>query len=269
MNIAVLFTGQIRPNDTIVENIKFLFSNFNDVHIDYFCTTWYQSDVDYKSIERLFDFKIFDIETYNQYTTQFIKDYDNYEDHCKTYKSDDAIYNIRSETDRLNGVWKNVPIIFYKLQRGIKLIEKYQLTNRIKYDLVVRIRWDLKFYTPFDVESIKTTVENNLLGVYVHSIDEYKRYASMFPVQNDNFSYHQYVDGWVDETLYYGSLSSIKNFSNIYDEYYNICKDTNCWIVHVILKEYIKRSNIKIIMPHVIIGFKDMIIYHYYHNISE
>lgn len=271
MKIAVLFTGQIRPNDNdnIGENIQFLFSNLKGVDVDYFCTTWYQSNMNYSMIESMLNFKIFDIETYNQYTTQFVKDYNKFAEHCENYKTDNKEYILRSDHDRVNGVWKNIPIIFYKLQRGIKLIEQYQLLNNIKYDMIFRLRWDTTFHKQFTSDHINKVIENNLLGVYVHSFVDYVKYyekASWLPENNhDNFLYHKYIDGWVDETIYYGNFVTMQKLSNIYDEYYNVCKYTNCWIVHIILKEYIKLHNIKTIVPEVTISLKNSMIYHYYH----
>jgi hypothetical protein len=270
MNIAVLFTGQIRINHDVVENIKFLFSELNDVNVDFFCSTWHESNIDYKSIETLFNFKIFDVETYNQYTTQFVENYDKFSEFCIIYKNNDPDYISRSEHDWMNGVWKNVPIVFYKFNRSIKLIEKYQELNNIKYDLIVRVRWDIIFDNKLSLEHINEVVYNNKLAVYTHSISEYTNvYEKMNIVwpelyNTENLGYHKYVDGWVDETVYYGNPFVMKLFSNIYEEYFEICKNRNCWIVHVILKEYLRKINIQTIIPKLIILLKNTRIYHYY-----
>lgn len=270
MNIAVLFTGQIRLNHDISENIKSLFSELNNINVDFFASTWYESNIDYKSVENLFNFKIFDVENYNQYTTQFIKDYDKFSEFCINYKNECVNYNSISEHDRVNGVWKNIPMIFYKLNRGIKLIEKYQELNNIKYDLIIRIRWDAIFTNKLTKDHIEDIVYNNKLAVYIHSISEYSKvYSKMHNVWSElynplNLEYHEYIDGWVDETVYYGNPSVMKLLSNIYEDYFEICKNKNCWIVHIILKEYLKKVNIQTIIPKLIILLKNTRIYHYY-----
>jgi hypothetical protein len=265
MNIAVLFTGEIRITHDVVQNIKYLFSDLTDVNIDFFCTTWYKKDIDIRTIQELFEFKIFDVETYNKYTTQFVKNYKDFEKFVDSYKNEDYEYNLRSDHDRLSGVWKNVPVIFYKLNRGINLINEYQRVNNINYDLILRLRWDAKFTSKLSRNHLEEVITDNKLGVYIHSFEQYESVKDRLPNYSiDNLHYHKYVDGWVDETIYYGNPAVMNIFGDVYNTYYDICVSKNCWIIHVILKEYINQLKIHTIIPNVGIELKNMLIYHYY-----
>jgi hypothetical protein len=266
MNIAILYTGQVRVSHSFEErldSIKNLFKNFSDDNIDFFCTTWYEDNIDFKKMQSVFSFKVFDIETNNDYTTQFVKDHENFRNFCENYASNDVDYCNYSERDRLCGAWKTLPIVFHKLHRCVKIIEKYQKLNSVKYDLIFRLRWDADFGTSLERNHILEVISQDKLSVFKHSYDEYINKFKDSDTQ-ENIMYHKYVDGWVDETVYYSNMKTMILFTDVYNYYYDIAKNNNCWIIHVILQRYIYQTRLKTCIPRLRVGFKNRVIYHYY-----
>ncbi len=266
MNIAVLFTGQLRITHDIYQNVTHCLAKLTGCNIDYFATTWYEDGLNLKEFSDKFNFKIFDVETYNQYTTQFIKDYEEFESFCESYKNDDYDYQLSSESGRVNKHYRSVPLVFYKIHRGVKLVQSYEKLNGIKYDLILRLRWDCELKTQLEIDHLSDIVTNNKLAVYYHNVDEYISKKHLFKEMDTplNLRYHYYIDGWIDDTMSYSTPDIMYKLVDVYNEYLQIAKESNNWISHVIFREYIKKYNIPIQIPRVFIALRDRYIFNYY-----
>lgn len=250
MNIAILLTGQIRQYFDVKRNIHNLVSDLSDkCNIDLFCTTNFEPNIDFNKLQQDFNFKILDIETYDEYTSQFIKNHDEFINFCNLYKNDNPWYLRFSNRDWENKVWKNIPVIFHKLHRGMKLIQRYSEINSIHYDIVIRLRWDILLENKFSYEDMLEVYNTKNLYVYQQN---YKKYKEILEERESaaNTDYHKYVDGWVDETIFYGCYKTMSEYSNIYLEYIDIVRKYNTWISHEIFKYYSEQKNIKIDVPH-------------------
>lgn len=251
MNIAILLTGQVRQYFDVKSNINNLISALVDkCNIDLFCTTNFDSNIDFNKLQNDFDFKLLDIETYNEYTKNFINDHDQFINFCNFYKNNNADYLRFSNRDWENKVWKNVPVIFHKLHRGLRLIQKYSDIHGIQYDIVIRLRWDILLENSFSYEDILEVYHTKNLYVYQQNYIKYKEILEESE-SLANTEYHKYVNGWVDETLFYGCYNTMFEYSNIYFEYLDISRKYNTWITHEICKHYLEDKKINIDVPHI------------------
>lgn len=241
MNIAVLFTGQVRLNHSFKENIDFFLSDAN-YNFDFFCSTWFEENINYSNLQNLFNFKVFDVETYNSYTSFLIKDYENFHKFCLNYKSEDLQYKNYSHPGWIDASWKHSPTVFYKLYKGYNIINQYSLKNNKKYDLILRLRFDCFLRDKISNQELFESITDNCLHVFQH---DYNIYSTKFG-ENE---YFKYQNGWIDDTIFFGSMSVFESFSKIYYEYYNICEKENVWIIHLILKKYIETQKIKVKTP--------------------
>lgn len=260
MNIAILITGKLRRFHNFKKNINFLFEDCNNSNIDYFCTTNFENDVDFNSLQNEFNFKILDIESYNDSTVQFIKDADNFINFVENYKNDDLNYIRFAEQSRKDKSWYHMPCVLYKLNRGMKLIEYYQNKNNKKYDLIIRVRWDTFFVQKFEPHHLIEFKNSNSLYVYKH---DFKKYLSFNDYNESNIYYYKFIDDWVDEMLFYGNFDVMNRFKEIYNFYFDIAKENNVWITHKILKIFLDKNNIQTLNPTVKIGImrKDHLIH--------
>jgi len=260
MNIAILITGKLRRFHDLKQNINFLFEDIENVNLDYFCTTNFELDVDFKSLQDEFDFKILDVESYDENTIQFIKDANNFINFVENYKNEDPDYICFAEQSRKENVWYHMPVTFHKLNRGIRLIENYQIKNNKKYDIIIRIRWDTFFKNKFKKDHLLECKDSNFLYVYKHS---FEKYLKSIEYNESTVSYQKFVDDWIDEMLFYGNYKTMNIFKEIYNCYFDIAIKNNVWITHKILKIYLDIVNIQSLNPDVKIGImrKDRLIH--------
>lgn len=102
--------------------------------------------------------------------------------------------------------------MFYKIHQSYRLLEKYEIDNNVKYDVVVRFRPDLSLRLPIVSPLIDAVVENrNLIYVsYVNNVgfsDQFaigsryamKLYCSIWQQISlaNSFRYLPYLDPWV------------------------------------------------------------------------
>lgn len=246
MNVAFLITGQIRFNHNFKENINQFLSELIDVNVDFFCTTWYEENIDLKRLNEDFDFKVLDVETYNPYTSCFIKNYDEFQDFCLNYKNDDPVYKRHAHTSWLNKAWQNTPCVFYKIYRGYNIIEQYSLKNNKKYDLVIRLRSDCFLRDICSEHTLIHAIHSNKLCIYSHN---FQKFLHLHGENDVNVNYHKFIDGWIDETMFYCNMNTFKKFSNIYFDFFNIAKTENTWVIHLIMKHFLKKEMIDIKNP--------------------
>jgi len=248
MNIAILLTGQIRTYHDTLNNLRFLTENLKNHNIYFFCTTNFDENIDFNRLKSDFNFKIMDVESYNEHTLQFINDAQNFINFCESYKNDDPKYQQYGESSRNDRTWYHLPIILQKFYKGMYLIDSFQIKNKINFDLVIRTRWDVLFKTNFSEKNITDSSRSDDLFVYQQSYDKFVNST----VGRDNphqIDYHKYVDGWVDELFFYGKFNTMKKFSRVYFDYYNLAKKYNIWTTHEIFNKYVIENNIKLSTP--------------------
>lgn len=242
MNIAVLYTGQVRLYHDFKENIKYFLSDIN-ADVDFFCTTWYEENVDYKNLNNFFKFKVLDIETYNPYTSSFIKNYENFHNFCKNFINNDPFYLNYSHPGWIDKVWQHTPCVFYKLYRGFNIIKKYEELNNKKYDIILRLRFDCLLLNKISNDELIDSISDNKLHIFQH---DYEKYLKSRFLEND---YFKYQNGWVDDTIFFSNIRIFEIISELYNQYFDISTIENVWIIHLILKKYLKNKNIEMVSP--------------------
>ena len=248
MNIAILLTGKIRTYHNTLENLQFLTENLKNHNIYFFCTTNFEENIDFNKLKSDYNFKIMDVESYNDHTLQFINNAENFIQFCESYKNDNSDYNRFCESSRIDRTWYHMPVILQKFYKGMFLIDSFQIKNKIKFDLVIRTRWDVLFKTNFSEKNIIDSSKSENLFVYQES---YEKFINSVVGRNNsnNTEYHKYIDGWVDELFFYGRFNTMKKFSQIYFDYYNLAKKYNIWTTHEIFNKYVIENNISLSSP--------------------
>lgn len=235
MNIAVLLTNSIRINHDIIKNLEFFLSDLNreKINVDFFCTTWHENDIDFKYIKEMFDFKILDIESQNDYSNSFILKYDEYKNFCDHYVNEDILYKLYSEPNFKRGGGINSLYTVYKINRGFNLIKNYSFKNKIKYDLIFRTRWDLEF--------LNKITENHL----IEAKNKNGFFGRNMTVQIDpNLNFFYYTNNWICDDYFYANFETFEKITNLYNHYYEYSKKYNTWITHIWFREYLNDNSI-------------------------
>lgn len=235
MNVAILLTNSVRINHDVRENIKDFLSDLdNTINVDFFCTTWFNNELNFNDINNLFDFKILDIECQNDYSNSFILNYDNYKNFCNSYTNENPLYKLYSEPNFQAGGGINSLYTVYKIYRGYKLIENYSKKNNIKYDVVIRTRFDLEFLSKISIDQLIEAKNNDsFFG---------RNMKKEMDLSRDFFFY---TDNWICDDYFYANFETFKKIADLYFQYYEYSIKHNTWITHIWFKEYINDNNIK------------------------
>ena len=235
MNIAILLTNSIRLNHNIKENIDWFLSDLDlSVHtVDIFCSAWYTKDINLKEAENALDFKVFDLESQNEYTDSLMLNYENYNNFLNTYVNEDPLYNDYSKFNFTKGGGIHSLYAIYKINRGYNIIKSYSKKNNIKYDLILKTRFDFEFCQKLsESHLVECKNENAYFGK--DSRAEYNLEHMMYT----------YTDGWIGEEYFYANDESFEKISNLYYSYYDLSLKHNTWITHVWFKKYLKEISL-------------------------
>jgi hypothetical protein len=164
MKIAVVLTGHLRC-------WKQVFPNFQDRIInrynpDIFIHTWNEEGWwipgDKTNVKGFHEStpSVFEDEIREAYKPKrlVVEDWEKYNNHFETLGETYPNFAHRR---------KNILSMFYKLQKGISLVEEYSAKHNITYDFVIRMRPDLilnENLPDFDTNSFYTMVHRNHLG---------------------------------------------------------------------------------------------------------
>ena len=142
MKIAFLLTNHVRTNvrsiEDLKENLNYVFSQFDATEIDFFYSTWFSEDVDFTKLKEVLELKVLDIETEDEYCFSTRKYASDFEVFIENYKNNSSDYNYFSAHSMSNN-WKGGFNIFYKLDRGLRIIKDYEKKNGLNYQLKEKI----------------------------------------------------------------------------------------------------------------------------------
>jgi len=141
MNIAILLTGNIRTLDLCKQNTL---NAFKFLSPDYFVSTYNASHQYHYLVKNAINFNNDSILTDIQIEEKFLDFYP------KSILIDDILYakNVyETESKKFN---KNMIfdasshfLQFWKIKRGLDLIQQYEIDNNISYDIIIKTRTDL------------------------------------------------------------------------------------------------------------------------------
>ena len=233
--IAILITGLPRLTFDVKSNIfDFFISKELKDKVDLFFCTWFDDNCNFKKLQEEMDFKVLDVSTQCLYTNSYlIKDFNNFNDFCKTYKNEDPYYILYSLPYYINSSPLTSMYQIYQINRGFNIIKNYSLVNNIKYDIIIRTRLDVEFLNTFTLDLYDKTIKskNTFFG---------RNWTCEKP---DAIKFYNYANNWVDDLYFHANFESFEKISSIYDEYYDLSIKHNTWISHILLYQFLKRNN--------------------------
>jgi len=231
MKIAILFTGHHRAYQNYIENCRSALKEFKNDEIDYFLTTWYEEGVNYN----IPFFKAVDIEMQSIYTNQVYK-IQEYNERFLNYNNASVFYKMWPEPEDHKRF--HVPFLYYKLNRGLDMIQKYSYLNNVHYDAIIKLRIDTSLQNIITREQIKNLQD----GIYLKkiNINNANKYI------NINTEYLNYTNEWVDDCFFFFKSNLIEVIKNIHFKYFELCDKHNTWISHVIYNKFFEENNIKV-----------------------
>jgi hypothetical protein len=233
--IAILITGLPRLTFDVKSNIfDFFISKELKDKVDLFFCTWFDDNCNFKKLQEEMDFKVLDVSTQSLYTNSYlIKDFNNFNNFCKTYKNEDPYYILYSLPYYINSSPLNSMYQIYQINRGFNIIKNYSLVNNIKYDIIIRTRIDVEFLHTFTPDLYDKTIKskNTFFG------------RNWTCEKTDAIGFYNYANNWVDDLYFHANFESFEKISSIYDEYYDLSIKHNTWISHVLLYQFLKRNN--------------------------
>ena len=234
--IAILITGLPRFTFDLKSNIfDFFISKELKDKVDLFLCTWFDDSVDFKKLQEEMNFKVLDVSTQSLYTNSYlIKDFNNFNDFCKTYKNEDRLYINYSLPYYINSSPLTSMYQIYQINRGFNIIKNYSLVNNIKYDIIIRTRLDVEFLHTFTPDLYDKTIKSKNTFFGRNWISE----------KTDPLTFEYYANNWVDDLYFHANFESFEKISSIYDEYYNLSIKHNTWIIHILLYQFLKHNNI-------------------------
>ena len=234
--IAILITGLPRFTFDLKSNIfDFFISKELKDKVDLFLCTWFDDSVDFKKLQEEMNFKVLDVSTQSLYTNSYlIKDFNNFNDFCKTYKNEDRLYINYSLPYYINSSPLTSMYQIYQINRGFNIIKNYSLVNNIKYDIIIRTRLDVEFLHVFTPDLYDKTIKSKNTFFGRNWISE----------KTDPLTFDYYANNWVDDLYFHANFESFEKISSIYDEYYNLSIKHNTWISHILLYQFLKHNNI-------------------------
>jgi hypothetical protein len=187
MKTAVLITGKLDYFEETFQNIKErLLNPLGDY--DVFVSTWDLSEDVKTSFTSLYQPKVFHTEVLDS-NTKYL-----FEEHSKYQKS----LEMEPKFGSPNSLY-----MWYKIRKGLTIIDQYSQFNETKYDLIVRLRTDF-FFTNRITQKHLDLALNHTVILGPHCID--KSYLG-FSHASDNFIMFpwDYIHIFRNLELYYSS----------------------------------------------------------------
>jgi hypothetical protein len=227
MNIAIIISGRIDLfEQSVMENYNNIINPliYNGHTVNIFMSIWNHRDQD--MLLRAYQpyVKVFDTETFTDYTSGLIKDMVPYETLVKLFG-----HSVENKVS-------NTLYWMYKLKRAYKFVKEYERVNNIEHDLYIRLRPDVTCCDPIDIHQL-TTLNDSSIIVHVDHI----------LVKDDKF--YGCGEGWIDDNLCIAKQRPFETFCNTYDDIINLCLMTGSCISHILLKKQFELNNIKTIKP--------------------
>lgn len=183
---------------------------------DIFISTWETEDI---------------LEIKDLYKPTLIKTDPNIPENLKGYQEWEDFYTQFPNNSEANPA--NTLPMLYKVKDCMEMVEGYGQTVTVGYDYVIRTRFDILHNTPL-----------NLYQLFSLKPDEIGIHLSPLPEE----------PGWLYDGFAFGDYNVMKKYSNLYDNLLQQAQNSNTWVIHEILRDYLIDSNIQPINPHNMIG---------------
>ena len=200
MNIAVLFTGNIRSFDQCKENFK---KELDFLNPDYFVTT-YDTRYNFRSYVNFHNDHVLE----EDYIKSLFSDMNP-----KAIKIDNLAKMIEffnSEREKfdpeMRGCDANHFLQFYKLKQGLEMISEYEKILGKKYDIIIRSRLDLT------IRDINTLDLSNLNDSIINGYELYSKWVNS-PHSDD-------IKVWNDFFMISTPENMNKVLDNLLEEFY-------------------------------------------------
>lgn len=227
MNVAIIISGRIDLfEQSVQENHENIINPLIEAGhtVNIFMSIW--NHIDQELLLRSYQpyVKVFDTETFTEYTSGLISNMVEYEDLTKTFG--------HTKENRVS----NTLYWLYKLNRAYNLTKEYERINNVNHDLYIRLRPDVTCLNPIDLNCLMTLDDNSII---IH-VDQ---------ITNRNGQWHGCGNGWIDDNFCIARKRSFEMFCNLYDNVIDLSKKTESGISHILLKKHFELNNIKTIRP--------------------
>jgi len=183
---------------------------------DIFISTW--------ETENILDIK-------DLYKPTLIKTDPNIPENLKWYEEWEDFYTkFPNNSDANPG---NTLPMLYKVKDCMEMVKEYGQTVTIAYDYVIRTRFDILYNTPLNLYQL---LNLNPSEISIH------------------YSPRPEEPGWLYDGFAFGGWKTMTTYSNLYDNLLNQSKESNTWVIHEILRDYLINNNIQPINPDNMIG---------------
>lgn len=229
MNVAVLFTGNIRSFDQCKDNFL---KEFEFLNPDYYVTT-YHTRYNFRSYVGFNN----DVELSEEEVKSFFSDInpkniliDNLPELVEFFNEEKKKFDSRMLFDGSNSVEANHYLQFYKIKKALEMISDYELILGKKYDIIIRSRMDLI------IKDINTLDLSNLNDHVISGYEDYSRATRVHPS----------VWGWNDFFM----ITTPQNMKNIIDnilsEFYDRTIEKSSYgFPHGVFESGVIKSNLK------------------------
>lgn len=172
---------------------------------DIYISTWAEDNIN--QVKFLFNPKQIEVEYYNP--NQLI-DYNKFSQFSKQFQNGS------------NAVPENQVPMYYKMWRCNEMVKD----SDIEYDLVIRTRFDHIYATPLDIYQLyEATKSKKTIYTYIDPLPQYP--------------------GWLYDGLAMGTPEVMNTYSELYLDLYNQALESNDWVSHVLLRDYITKNSLK------------------------
>ena len=198
MNVAVLFTGNIRSFDQCKETFK---KELDFLNPDYFVTT-YDTRYNFRSYVNFHDDHVLE----EDYIKSLFLDINPKAIRIDNLAKMTEFFNLARENfdPEMKGCDANHFLQFYKLKQGLELVSEYEKISGKKYDIIIRSRMDLiiRDINTLDLSDLKDSIINGyeLYSKWVNSphSDDIKVWNDFFMISTPE-NMNKVVDNLLEE----------------------------------------------------------------------
>jgi hypothetical protein len=231
MNVAVLFSGNIRSFDRCKETFIKEFEHFSP---DYYVTT-YPERYHFKTNLNFHGEVILDEETIKTFFTDINPKHiivDNLSKMIEYFNSEKEKFDSKILNNGSNDkIESNHFLQFYKIKKALELISDYELLLNKKYDVIIRSRMDLliKNFATLDLSNLKNKV--------IVGYEDINRMSTVNPSQH----------AWQDMLMVSSPDNMKKIIDNLLSEFYCTTIEKSVWgYPHGIFESGIIKSNLEV-----------------------
>jgi len=231
MNVAVLFSGNIRSFDKCKETF---IKEFGHLNPDYYVTT-YPEKYNFRRYLNYNEEIILDEDTIRSTFSDLnpkCVTIDNLSEMVKYFNSEKEKFDYRILNNGSNDkVEANHFLQFYKVKQALELISYYETMLNKKYDVIIRSRMDLL------IKNMNTLDLSDISNKIIIGYEDINRIQTVHPSQH----------AWVD-MLMISSLDNMKKMiDNLLSEFYVTTIEKSVWgYPHGIFESGIVKTNLQV-----------------------